>query len=441
MESPTCKRELIIEVPPGEVARESEQITSQYARMARIPGFRPGKAPRALVGRRFREEIRSEVVQTLVPRYFEDRVRDEKLHLAGEPRFDDLKFEEGQPIRAKAIFEVYPEFELKDYKGLEVDVQPATVTDADVDQAIERLRERNATFEVIEGRPAAKGDYVMVSYRGQNVENAEAEPIEAKEGMILLGGERTVPGFTENLTGTRAGDTREFEVRYNGDFPRKSLAGQIVKYRVEVQGIKKKVIPPADDEFAKSVSDFSSLGELRDKVHADLETQKQKSAENAAKQALMERLVASYNFPVPETLVDERLRRRLERFAEGLAVQGVDPEAAQIDWRALREEMRADAEKDVREALLLDAVAKAEDIEVTAEELDDTVREIAEGLREAPAAVKSRLTRNEELDKLQASRRNLKALDFIYRNAKINHSITATVSGPVEGESPAGLNS
>jgi len=436
VESLTCKRELIIEVPPDAVARESEQVTAQYARVARIPGFRPGKAPRALVGRRFKEEIRSEVVQTLVPRYFEDRVRDEKLHLAGEPRFEDLKFDEGQPIRAKATFEVYPEFELKVYKGLEVDLEPATATDADVDQTIDRLRERNATFEVIEDRSAAEGDYVMVSYRGQNVHNEEAEPIEAKEGLILLGGERTVSGFTENLTGARAGDIREFEVRYNEDFPRKSLAGQTVKYRVEVQGIKKKVIPAADDEFAKSVSDFSTLAELRDKVRADVETQKQKSAENAAKQALMDKLVARYEFPVPETLVEDRLRRRLERFAEGLAVQGVDPETAQIDWRALRDEMKAEAEKDVREALVLKAVAEAENIEVTPEELDEALREVAEGLRETPAALKTRLTRDGELDKLQSSRRNLKALDFIYRNAKINHPTTATVPGPVEGEGP-----
>ena len=437
MESPTCKRELIIEVPPDAVAKESEQITSQYARVARIPGFRPGKAPRALVGKRYREEIRGEIVQTLIPRYFEDRLREAKLHLAGEPRFDDLKFEEGQAIRAKATFEVYPEFELKDYKGLEVEMPPAAVSDADVDQAIDRLRERNATFEVIEDRPAAEGDYVLVNYRGENVQNAEAEPIEAKEGLIQLGGERTVPGFTENLTGARPGETREFDVQYKEDFPRKSLAGQTLRYRVEVQGIKKKAVPPADDEFAKSVSEFPTLGELRHKVRADLEAQKQKSAENAAKQALVEKLAESYSFPVPEALVDDRLRRRLERFAQSLAAQGIDPEAAQIDWRALRDEMRTEAEKDVREALVLEAVAKAEDLTVTPDELDETVREVAEGLRETPAALKTRLTRDGELDKLESSRRNLKALDFIYRNAKINQPSTATESEPGEGGNPA----
>ncbi len=437
MESPTCKRELVIEVPPEAIAREAEQITTQYARVARIPGFRPGKAPKAIVGKRFKEEIRGELVQTLVPRYFEDRLKDEKLHLAGEPHFEDLKFEEGQPIRAKATFEVYPDFELKDYKGVEVDLQPATVSDADVDQAIDALRQRNATFEVVEDRPAAESDYVMVNYRGQNVENADAEPVEAKEGLIQLGGERTVPGFTENLMGARAGDIREFDVEYRDDFPRKSLAGQTVRYRVEVQGIKKKVIPPADDEFAKSVSDFASLGEFRNKVRADLEAQKQKSVENAARQALLEKLVTGYNFPLPDALVEERLRRRLERFAESLAAQGVDPESAQIDWRALRDEVRSDAEKDVRESLVLDAVATAENITVTPEELDETLRDLAEGLREAPAALKTRLTRDGELAKLESSRRNLKALDFIYRNAKINQPTTTTVSAPGEGGDPA----
>jgi trigger factor len=437
VESSTCKKELIIEVPPEAVARESEQITSQYARVARIPGFRPGRAPRALVGKRFREEIRSEIVQTLVPRYFEDRLRDEKLHLAGEPRFEDLKFEEGQPIRAKATFEVYPDFELKDYKGLEVDLDAATVTDPDVDKAIGRLRERAATFEVVEDRPAADGDYVMVNYRGQNLQDAAAEPIEAQEGLILLGGERTVPGFTENLTGSRAGEVREFDVPYPAEFPRKNLAGQTLRYRVEIQGIKKKVVPAADDEFAKTVSDFQTLDELRHKVRGDLEAQKQKSAENAARRKLVDQLTAAHSFPVPEGLVEDRLRRRLERFAEGLASQGVDPESAQIDWRALRDEVRGDAERDVRESLILDAVAEAEKISVTPEEIDETVRELAEGLHETPAALKTRLTRDGELSKLESSRRNLKALDFIYRNAKINQPTTATLSEPVKGENPA----
>jgi trigger factor len=436
VESQTCKRELIIEVPPEAVARESEQITSQFARVARVPGFRPGHAPRALVGRRFREEIRSELLQTLVPRYFEDRLRDEKLHLAGEPHFEDLKFEDGQPIRARATFEIFPDFELKDYKGLEVDLDDNAVTDAELDQAIARLQEGAATFEVVEDRPAAEGDFVMVNYRGQKVDDAEAAPIEAKEGLILLGGERTVPGFTENLTGARPGDVREFDVRYGDDFPRKSLAGQTVRYRVEIQGIKRKVIPQADDEFAKTVSAFSTLAELRDKVRADLAAQKQKSVENAAKRKLMEKVAENYSFPVPETLVEDRLRRRLERFAEGLAAQGIDPETAQIDWRALRDELRSEAEKDVRESLILDRVAEAEQLAVTPGELDETVRELAEGLRETPAALKTRLTRDGELAKLESSRRNLKALDFIYRNAKINHPKTVAVLEPIEGENP-----
>lgn len=427
----------MIEVPADAATRENEKITSQFARVARIPGFRPGRAPRSLVGKRFREEIRSEVLQTLVPRYFEDRLRDEKLNLASEPRFEDVKFEEGQPILAKATFEVYPEFELKDYKGLEVDQDPATVTDADVDEAVDRLRQGAGAFEVVEDRPAADGDYVMVNYRGQNAQDVSAEPIEAKEGLILLGGERTVPGFSENLRGALPGDVREFDVQYGTDFPRKTLAGQTVRYRVEVQGIKKKVVPTADDEFAKSVSAFPTLAGLREKLREDLGTRKHLAVEATAKRRLMEKLAVAHSFPVPGTLVEDRLRRRFERFVDGLIGQGVDPRTAQIDWRTVREDMRGDAEHDVREYLILEKVAETEKIEVTEEELDETVREMAEELHETPAALKTRLTRDEGLVKLRANRRNLKALDFIYRNAKINHPTTGTVSEAVKGEDPA----
>ena len=188
MESLTCKKELIIEVPEEAAAREAAKITDQYARLARIPGFRPGHAPRTLVGKRYREEIRSEVVQALVPKYFEESVRDQNFVIASDPRFEDLQFEEGQPIRAKATFEVYPEIELKDYKGLEVEEDSPEVTASDVDDAVERLRQNAATFEVIEDRPAADGDYLMVSYQGQDLIDSGSEPIEVREGLVHLGG-------------------------------------------------------------------------------------------------------------------------------------------------------------------------------------------------------------------------------------------------------------
>lgn len=434
MEPLTCKKELIIEVPQEVVAREAAKVTDQYARLARIPGFRPGHAPRALVGKRYHEEIRGEVVQSLVPKYFEESIRDQKFVIAGEPRFEDLQFDEGRSIRAKATFEVYPEIELKDYKGLEVEEDSDEVTESEVDDAIERIRQNAATFEVIEDRPAADGDHVMVSYQGQDLMDSGSEPIEVREGLIHLGGKGTVPAFTENLRGSRAGDVREFEINYPEDFPTKKLAGRRLQYRVEVQSIKEKVLSAVDDELVKSVSDFSTLADLRQSLREDLERKKQSAVKESARRKLFEKLVATYDFPVPEALVESQVRRKLERAATGLAAQGVDPRTAEIDWRGLRDEMRGDAEGEVRGSLVLKKIAEAEQIDVSEEELDETIRELAKEVQETPAALKTRLTREDGLARLKSSRLSQKVLDFIYHNAKITPQ--TTVASPLEGEKP-----
>lgn len=435
MESATCKRELVIEVPVEAVARESDQITAQYARVARIPGFRPGRAPRSLVSKRFREEIRSEVAQTLIPRYFEDRLREENLVVAGEPHFQDLQFEEGQALRAKASFEVYPDIQLKEnYRGVEIAEEPATVSDAELDESVERTRQQNATFEVVEGRPAGDGDYVMVGYKGEDLANATEEAIEVREGLIQIAGSGTVPEFSENLRGSQPGDIREFEVNYPEQFPNQRLRGRRIRYRVEVQGIKKKVLPALDDELAKSVSDFSTLAEFRNQVREDLERARQRRAENTVRQKLLDKIVDSYDFPVPDTLVELQVRRRLERAVTGLASQGIDLEAAGIDWRRVREDSRGDAERDVRGSLILDKIADAEKVEVSEEDVDGAVRELAEAAQEPPASLKTRLTREDGLARLKSNIRRQKALDLIYHSAKITQPSGAAAS--TKGEEP-----
>ena len=266
MEATTCKKELVIEIPVDVVQREVDSVAGQFAKRARIPGFRPGHAPTSLVRQHFRDDIRSEVAQTLIPRFFQTAVKEQKWEIVGQPQFEDLKFEDEQPLTCKATFEIYPDFELKPYKELEVEEEQAAVTDADVDKAVEDLRESAATFEVVTDRPAADDDYVTVNYRGQDASSPTSQPPEAKEAVIHLGGKHTVAAFTENLRGAKVGEVKEFPVTYAADYPQKTLAGKTFSYRVEVQSIKRKVVPPADDELAKSVSEFATLEELRAKV-------------------------------------------------------------------------------------------------------------------------------------------------------------------------------
>ena len=434
MEPPTCKKELVIEVPSDVVAREREQIAAHYARVARIPGFRPGHAPQSLVAKRYQEEIRSEVVQNLLPKYFADSVRDQNLVMASEPQFKELEFEEGQPIRAKASFEVFPEIELKEYKGLEVEQEPVTVTDRDVEEALERLRQHAATFEAIEDRTAADGDFVVVSYQGHDLKVPGAEPMEVTDRLIEIAGPGEQREFTENLRGSRAGEVREFEVNYADDFRDPVLAGRRISYRVEVQGVKNRVLPALDDELAKTVSDFPSLAELRQQVRQDLEKKKRRRAEDAVRQQLLEKLGASHDFPVPETLVESQLRRQMRSMIRVMAAQGVDPQKAAIDWSRFPEEMRPEAEQEVRRTLILDKIAAAENIEVSESEIDDALREMAAAAEETPAALKTRLTREKGLGIVESGIRRKKALDFIHHHAKVNHQTTLSGS---EGEGSA----
>jgi trigger factor len=419
VEATNCKKELLIEIPVDVVRREADTVTAQYARKARIPGFRPGRAPASLVRSRFRDEIRDEVVQALVPRFFEDAVKEQKWTVVGHPRFEDLRFEEDQPLACKATFEVLPEIELQQYKGLEAEEETPRVTEADIDKALEEVREQAATFEVVSDGSAAEGDYLTVNYSGYDVKAPAAHPPQERDVTLELGGRGTPAAFTENLRGARPGEIREFEVNYPEDYRQASLAGKTLRYRVEVQSIKHKVVPAADDELAKSVSEFSTLGELRAKLSKDLEERARHQAEMAAKQELLQQLLRLHEFAVPEAMVEARLDRRLERAMSQLISRGIDPRHAQVDWRKLREDSRADAEKEVRSSLLLSKIAEAEGIEISEEEVDEVIREMAQEAHEPPATLKTRLTRDGELDMIKSTRRSQKAIDFIYRNAKI----------------------
>jgi trigger factor len=419
VEATTCKKELVIEVPVDVVQREADSVAGQFAKRARIPGFRPGHAPTSLVRQRFRDDIRSEVAQALIPRFFQTAVKDQKWEIVGQPRFEELKFEDDQPLTCKATFEIYPEFELQPYKELEVEEEQPVIADADVDKAIADLAENAATFEVVNDRPAMDGDYLTVNYRGQDTSSPATQPTEAKDAAVHLGGAHTVPAFTENLRGVKVGEVREFSVTYATDYPEKTLAGKTLSYRVEIQSIKRKVVPPADDELAKSVSEFATLEKLREKLRQDLAENAQRRAEIGTKQKLAEKLLEAHQFPVPELLVEIQLDRKLERTLGQLLAQGIDPRETQVDWRKVREEARPDAEKEVRVALVLSRVGDAEKIDLTEEELDDVIREMARERRITPAELKTRLTRDGKLDTLKSTRRNQKALDFIYRNAKI----------------------
>ncbi len=419
MESETCKRELTIEIPADVVERETGKVTKGFARMARVPGFRPGHAPESMVRRRYHEEIKSEVVQTLVPKFFDSAVKEHNWSVVGSPKFQEVNFEDLQPLSIKATFEIYPEFGLGQYTGLEAEEDASSISDTEVDEALEKLRESMGTFEVADDRPSETGDYLSVSYSGRDTANPAGDPVEMREGLVHLGGKMTQPAFSENLLGVKSGDIREFDVSYPEDHPRERLRGKTVHYRVEVQGVKQKILPTLDDELAKSAGEFETIEELRNKIRQDLTSRREAKSKRAVERQLLDKLLESHSFPVPERMVEAQVQHKLESLISQLVRQGVDPRTEALDWRKMRAEMLPEAEKDVRGSLILEKIADTEKISVSDEELDEAVRELAQETHETPAALKTRLTRDGELDRLRFTRRTHKALDFVYANASI----------------------
>lgn len=421
MAETTCKREIELEIPAENVQKATEKVARDIARVARVPGFRPGKAPVTLIRRRFAEDIQGEVVQSLVPEFLEKVLDEKKLVPVTRPEVDKVEFKEGEPLRFRAVFEVLPEFDLGDYKNLEVQVEAVEVGDAQVDKAIEEMRDRAATFVPVEGRAAKDGDYVLIKLMGTSTSGGD--PVQADNILCHLGAEETLESFTENLRGAMPGEARRFQSRYPDDYPDPKLTGKTYDYSVDVQGIKEKKLPDLNDEFAKDVSGneggATTLSELRQKIREKLDAAKEQEQEAQGRQKILDLLVKRHDFPVPEVLVEHQMDVRLERVVGSLASQGVDPRAVNVDWVSLRRRQRDRAVDDVKAELLLDRIATAEKIEATDEDIEKEIATLAARSGESTTALRARLTKQGALDRMKSKVCSNKAIDLLYRSARI----------------------
>lgn len=422
MATPThpLRRELEVEIPLELVQRETERVTREFARHARLPGFRPGKAPAQIIRQRFWDDIRSEVLRALVPASLERAFQEKRLLPVGEPSIADLHFEPDQPLRFKASFEVLPEFELKDYKGLEVEPAKIELTDEDVERELETLRERAAAYAPVEGRPAEQGDTVVVSLTGIVTEPKEKrEPLRLEEAIVHLGDENTLPAFNENLRGVTPGEEKRFSVAYPADYPQAHLAGRTVAFTAQVKAVQRKQLPPLDDDFARRVSESRTLEEMKTKLRAHLDEVRGQREQALTRERLLEALLARHDFPVPEAMVERQMDRRLERQVRSLAAQGIDPRRVDVDWRKAWRAGREAAERDTRLGLLFERVAEAESIQAGEDDLNREVERMALQSRQTPEAVRARLTKEENWASLKSAIRSEKVVDFLLAHARL----------------------
>jgi len=411
----SCKREIAVEVPAEAVARETEAVVQRLQKLARVPGFRRGKVPASVIKSRFADDLKSEVVEALVPKFFREAVEKQGLAPISQPRITDLQIEEGQPLRFKASFEVLPPIEVSSYQDLRVEKPEITVTDQEVEQALTRLREQQASFTAVEGRALEDGDYAQVSFRSTPKEGG-GPGANVDDVLVELGGANTVAEFSENLRGARPGDERTFDVSYPKEFSDERLAGKTLTYTVTVKAIKQKHLPAADDAFAREVGEFETLAALQQRIRDALEAEKRHAAEHEAKDKLVDQLVQRHDFPVPEALVEHQIDVRLERGLRALAAQGMRPEdMKKMDFPRLRAGQRDAALKEVKASLLLDKIAELEKIEVGEEEIAKEIEALAAQTKQAPESIRARLTRDGALDRIRDRIRNEKTLDFLYR--------------------------
>jgi trigger factor len=412
------KRALHVEVPPERVADRVEAVFREWGQKLQLPGFRRGRVPREVIQRRFEAEVHDEVLRALIPDSYQEALTQAAIEPVSQPAVEDVHFHAGEPLRYRAVVEVKPPVAVQDYRGVALEREKIEVSDQEVDRALEYLREDAAEYVPMEGWPALKDDLVILDHEG----SLNGKPFKGGSGTnltVALGHEGYLPGFTEHLTGAQKGETKQFSLQMPADYPRKELAGRSVGFRVTVKEVKKRRVPELNDDFAKSVGDVETLAALRDKLRQQLLQRKTREQDAALKRTLMDKLVQQTAVEVPEAMVEREATALLEELAMTFRNTGGVVEGLPDNPEALRAHARETATRRVKEALLLEAVAKQEQLTVTDEEIASEVNTLAGLYRKDPAAVRRALDDPARRAGLAGRLLERKALDFLFQHATI----------------------
>jgi trigger factor len=428
--NPYLTREVEVEVPADEVSQTYRKVIKRYQKLARIPGFRAGKVPEALVRSKFAKELRQEVMEALVSERFRTAIEERKLQPVSEPQLLNLQLNDGEPLRFKAAFEVLPEFDVAGYQTVQVKKPEVELTEEEFEAELGRLLDSQATVEPVEeDRVLADGDWAEIEFRGEikplahtvteegiTTTDPPHDPITGDDVLIEIGGKNTLPAFNESLRGTKVGQELTFEVVYPADFGDGKLAGQTVAYDVTVKAIKRKIFPERDAELAKQLGNAESWEAFETTFRERVARRKREALESAAKNKMLDELIGRYHFPVPESFVQQRVDARLERGLRALAQQGMQAEdMRKLDFARLRAAQREEAEREVRASLVVDRIADAENVAISDEELDNGVLMLSIQAREPYDTLRERLNKDGGMARLREELRREKTSDVLYQ--------------------------
>jgi trigger factor len=426
--NPELTREIEVEVGADEVSKTFKTVVKRYQKLARIPGFRAGKVPESLIRSKFAKEVRQEVLESLVSERFRTAINEQKLRPVSEPQLLDMQLFDGQPLKFKAAFEVAPAIDIAGYDSVQVSKPDATLTSDEFDAELNRVLDGHATVEPVEeDRALVDGDWADIQFRGEvkdlaqtvteeGVQNTSNQaPISGEDVLIEIGGKNTLPAFNEALRGAKVGQELKFEVDYPADFGERRLAGQSVSYDVTVKGIKQKSYPERDAEFAKQLGNYESWDDFESKLREHTADRKKSSLDNAAKDKMLGDMIQRFQFPVPESFVQQQIEARLDRGLRALAQQGMSVEdMRKLDFARLREAQRDQAINEVKASMILDRIAEVEGVTVSEEDVDRELLMLSIQSREPLEALRERLSKDGGLDRIREQMRREKTGSVLY---------------------------
>ncbi len=433
---PHCVATLKIELPPEQVSKEWDAIANSFASQARIPGYRPGKAPKRVIEAKFRKDIQDELTKKLVSKSYHEAIAEKQLRVVSLTSLEEVEFGEDRSMRFRATVVTAPEFELPDYKGIPLQLPDTKVTEAEIDAAVERLREQSADFVDVPERGAALDDFVVIDFEGtidgksiaELVPNASKNLQGGKKFWLRLAGDNFLPGFVEQMIGQKPNETRTVGVEFPADFPVKELAGKKAEYSVTLGEIKQRVLPPLDDAFAAKWMPEKTLADLRHALEHQIEHEKGHEVERAREGQVLKFLSERVDFELPPSLLKQETRSALAELVQRNRERGVPDEMLKEKEEELIRMAGGLAAHRLKTNFILHRIAEKEKIQVTRADMDERIRHEAMHRNVTPAKMREEIEKHDGMNGLIEQVLLAKTIDFLGSNATIESAPATPVS-------------
>jgi trigger factor len=418
----TVKKKVQVEIPQDDVEKEIDAFYDDLKKKAKIKGFRPGKVPREILERHFKDYAKAEVLQKLIENTYSKALSEASLSPVSQPVVDPQELEKGKPFQYSATVEIKPELALESYVGLTLEGKKEQASDEDVEARLKNLQDLHSQLKTIAApRPIERNDFVIIDYDAR----MDGKPLDEAKGVdftVEVGSERFIPAVEEKLIGLKPEEEKDFDVAFPEDYGYQKWAGKTISFHVRIKEIKEKILPPLDDEFAKDLGDYGSLDDLKTKLRESIQNEKDRELDRKLKDEVVEQLLKGNSFEIPESLVEEQTKALVSDTKMRLASQGVDFKTLGVTEEKLQSDYREMAEKQVRTFLILEKIAAREGITVTDDEVEARLREIGDRTRQKFEAVKRYYEKNELLPELKAKIMSEKTLTFLVEKSSITYA-------------------